>query len=68
MTLSKAFTRFATLIARLTGRPITFILCVLTIVVWAISGPIFHYSDTWQLVINTGTTIVTFLQVPAPQG
>ncbi len=61
--MSKAFTRFATFIARTTGRPSTFILCVIIIVVWAVSGPIFHYSDTWQLVINTGTTIVTFLQV-----
>jgi low affinity Fe/Cu permease len=63
MTLSKAFTQFATLVAKTTGRPITFILCVTTIVVWGISGPIFHFSDTWQLVINTGTTIITFLQV-----
>lgn len=63
MTSSKLFSEFATLIARVTGRPITFMLCVLTIFAWAISGPIFHYSDTWQLVINTGTTIVTFLQV-----
>ena len=61
--MSKAFTKFATFIARTTGRPSTFILCVIIIVVWAVSGPIFHYSDTWQLVINTGTTIVTFLQV-----
>jgi low affinity Fe/Cu permease len=61
--LSKAFTRFATLVAKVTGRPITFILCVTTIVVWGLSGPIFHFSDTWQLVINTGTTIITFLQV-----
>lgn len=60
---SKAFTKFATLVARTTGKPITFILCVLTIFVWGISGPIFHFSDTWQLVINTGTTIITFLQV-----
>ena len=63
MTFSKAFTRFATMVARATGRPATFVLCVITIVVWGISGPIFHFSDTWQLVINTGTTIITFLQV-----
>lgn len=63
MTLSKAFTKFAAFVARTTGRPTTFILCIATIVVWAISGPIFHYSDTWQLVINTSTTIITFLQV-----
>ena len=59
-----AFTRaFATFVARATGRPGTFVLCVTIILVWAISGPIFRFSDTWQLVINTGTTIVTFLQV-----
>ncbi len=63
MTLSKPFTRFATWVARATGKPITFALCVATIFVWGISGPIFHFSDTWQLVINTGTTIITFLQV-----
>ncbi len=63
MTFSKAFTKFATLVARTTGKPITFVLCVTTILVWALSGPVFHFSDTWQLVINTGTTIITFLQV-----
>ena len=45
------------------GQPLTFIAAVLIIVVWAVTGPMFHYSDTWQLVINTGTTIVTFLMV-----
>jgi low affinity Fe/Cu permease len=45
------------------GRPVTFIIAVLVIIVWALSGPIFGFSDTWQLVINTGTTIVTFLMV-----
>lgn len=63
MTLSKAFSKFSTGVARITGRPLTFVFCVLLIVIWAVSGPIFHYSDTWQLVINTGTTIITFLQV-----
>jgi low affinity Fe/Cu permease len=57
------FTRFAKLTARLTGRPVTFMLAVAVIVVWAITGPIFVFSDTWQLIINTGTTIVTFLMV-----
>jgi low affinity Fe/Cu permease len=57
------FTRFARWIALETGKPITFVLAVLVIAVWAITGPIFHFSDTWQLVINTGTTIVTFLMV-----
>jgi low affinity Fe/Cu permease len=45
------------------GQPLTFAIAVGVIVVWAVSGPMFHYSDTWQLVINTGTTIVTFLMV-----
>ena len=45
------------------GRPLTFLLCCLLVLVWAASGPFFHFSDTWQLVINTGTTIVTFLMV-----
>jgi low affinity Fe/Cu permease len=45
------------------GHPLTFALAVGVIVVWAVTGPLFHYSDTWQLVINTGTTIVTFLMV-----
>jgi len=45
------------------GHPLTFAVAVGTIVVWAVTGPLFHYSDTWQLVINTGTTIVTFLMV-----
>ena len=50
-------------IAHATGRPSTFILCCAVVIVWAVSGPIFAFSDTWQLVINTGTTIVTFLMV-----
>ena len=45
------------------GRPITFLLAAFIIIVWAVTGPIFHYSDTWQLIINTGTTIITFLMV-----
>jgi low affinity Fe/Cu permease len=57
------FTRFAKTTALYTGKPITFILAFSTIIVWAISGPLFGFSDTWQLVINTGTTIVTFLMV-----
>src|SRR6185503_751600 len=60
---SSRFTRFAKWIARTSGRPPAFILATLTIVAWAVTGPVFHYSDTWQLVINTGTTIVTFLMV-----
>ena len=57
------FMRFANSTARLSGRPATFFLAVAVIVVWATTGPLFGYSDTWQLVINTGTTIVTFLMV-----
>lgn len=57
------FSRFAKTTARFTGRPRTFTLAVTVILVWIITGPIFHFSDTWQLVINTGTTIVTFLMV-----
>ena len=57
------FARGANAVARWTGRPIAFILCCGTVIVWAACGPIFHFSDTWQLVINTGTTIVTFLMV-----
>ena len=49
--------------ARFTGKPATFLLAFLVIVVWAVTGPLFKFSDTWQLVINTGTTIVTFLMV-----
>jgi low affinity Fe/Cu permease len=63
MAETKTFARFAGLVSRLTGRPTTFVLCVCIIALWALAGPIFHYSDTWQLIINTGTTIVTFLQV-----
>ncbi len=57
------FTGFAKATSRATGRPLAFILAASVIVVWLVTGPIFHYSDTWQLVINTGTTVVTFLMV-----
>jgi low affinity Fe/Cu permease len=57
------FTRFANIASRATGRPVTFALAALIIIVWAVSGPVFGFSDTWQLVINTGTTIITFLMV-----
>ena len=57
------YTHTARGIAQLSGRPVTFLLAVGLIVVWLITGPIFGYSDTWQLVINTGTTIITFLMV-----
>jgi low affinity Fe/Cu permease len=57
------FSKLSHLISREVGRAWVFILALGTVVVWAVSGPFFHYSDTWQLVINTGTTIVTFLMV-----
>lgn len=57
------FTRFARVASNVTGRPITFIIAVLIILGWALLGPVFGFSDTWQLVINTGTTIITFLMV-----
>jgi low affinity Fe/Cu permease len=57
------FTRFAKWTARATGRPAAFVLAASVIVVWGVTGPLFKFSDTWQLVINTGTTIVTFLMV-----
>jgi low affinity Fe/Cu permease len=57
------FDRFARWIERQVGTPIAFGLAIFSIVVWAVTGPIFGWSDTWQLVINTGTTIVTFLMV-----
>ena len=58
-----AFTRFAKWAARATGKPSAFIVAAAIIVLWALTGPIFDFSDTWQLVINTGTTIITFLMV-----
>ena len=63
MDQSSVFSRFARTMSRMLGHPIAFGLAVLLIIVWLISGPIFGFSDTWQLVINTGTTIITFLMV-----
>jgi low affinity Fe/Cu permease len=57
------FTRFAKWTSHAAGHPATFVTAVLIILVWALSGPVFGFSDTWQLVINTGTTIITFLMV-----
>lgn len=62
-TIKDWFGTFAQATSRITGRPATFLLAVLVVLVWAITGPLFDFSDTWQLVINTGTTIVTFLMV-----
>jgi low affinity Fe/Cu permease len=57
------FVRFAQWVSHATGRPIAFFLAVATILIWGALGPVFGFSDTWQLVINTGTTIITFLMV-----
>ena len=61
--MNKLFTRIAHWVAEQAGRAYAFIAAALIVVLWAASGPVFHFSDTWQLVINTGTTIVTFLMV-----
>lgn len=61
--MEKLFVRFATLTAKIAGKPWTFIACLLIVLIWAVSGPVFGFNETWQLVINTGTTIITFLMV-----
>ena len=61
--LSLFFNDFSNVVTKATGKPAAFIIATLVIIVWAITGPIFKFSDTWQLVINTGTTIITFLMV-----
>ena len=64
MTKSQSwFTRMAMAVSKAAGQPYTFVVAIGVVIVWAISGPIFGFGDTWQLVINTGTTIVTFLMV-----
>jgi low affinity Fe/Cu permease len=60
---SSPFSSFAKWTARASGHPAAFMTAATIIVVWGVTGPVFHFSDTWQLVINTGTTIVTFLMV-----
>src|SRR6188472_1278005 len=61
--MEKLFTSTSNRIAYIAGTPAAFIVCLLVVFIWAVSGPVFAFSDTWQLVINTGTTIVTFLMV-----
>jgi len=61
--MHRRFDEAASYVARVSGRPFVFALAALVVVVWAVTGPLFKYSDTWQLVINTGTTIITFLMV-----
>lgn len=61
--VTRLFDRFSTTATRITGRPIAFITAFLLVLGWALSGPLFNFSDNWQLVINTSTTIITFLMV-----
>jgi low affinity Fe/Cu permease len=61
--MEKIFAQFANKTSQAAGRPWTFCICLALVLVWAVSGPMFQFSETWQLVINTGTTIVTFLMV-----
>ncbi|RYE70527.1 MAG: low affinity iron permease family protein [Rhizobiaceae bacterium] len=61
--MDQLFTRFSSAMAFAAGQPLAFILAVGVVIVWAVTGPLFQYSETWQLIINTGTTIVTFLMV-----
>ena len=61
MSVSSLFNRLAKWASRFTGRPLCFALALLVVLAWVVTGPIFQFSNTWQLVINTGTTIVTFL-------
>ena len=63
MSTSRGFTAFAAKFAKWSGHPVAFALGTACVIAWAASGPYFHFSDTWELVINTGTTIVTFLMV-----
>jgi low affinity Fe/Cu permease len=63
MKLNKWFTQIAETVSHAAGHAVAFIICCIVVFVWAASGPAFGFSDTWQLVINTGTTIVTFLMV-----
>ena len=61
--MARIYNKFSTKVTRAAGRPLTLICAFLVIIIWAITGPLFNYSNTWQLVINTGTTIITFLMV-----
>lgn len=61
--LSRLFTKISTVVTKIAGSPVSFITASGIVILWALLGPVFNYSDTWQLVINTGTTIITFLMV-----
>ena len=63
MSFNRAFSTTANAVAHAAGMPVTFLACCVIVLVWAVSGPLFGFSDTWQLIINTGTTIITFLMV-----
>jgi low affinity Fe/Cu permease len=63
MSVSRLFASFSNWVAQVTGRPSAFASCLFVILLWAVTGPFFRFSDTWQLIVNTGTTIVTFLMV-----
>jgi low affinity Fe/Cu permease len=63
MDVARAFSHFATATAKVVGKPQTFVVCVALVVLWAVTGPFFRFSDTWQLIINTATTVLTFLVV-----
>jgi low affinity Fe/Cu permease len=63
MQLNKWFTQIAEAVSHATGHAVAFIICCVIVLIWAATGPVFGFSDTWQLIINTGTTIVTFLMV-----
>jgi len=63
MDINKLFSNFARRVAHISGQPVVFTLACAVVITWLITGPLFEFSDTWQLVINTGTTIVTFLMV-----
>lgn len=63
MTVDRVFTAIATRVASLAGQPLAFVLAAFSIILWAVSGPIFGFSDTWQLIVNTATTVLTFLMV-----
>lgn len=63
MSFDRVFTAISNKVAHAAGKPSAFILCCTVVVAWAASGPLFGFSDTWQLIINTGTTIITFLMV-----
>jgi low affinity Fe/Cu permease len=61
--LSRFFNKFSQAVTKGTGSPLAFIIAIIIIVIWGVTGPLFGFSDTWQLVINTGTTVITFLMV-----